>query len=450
MTAHSLLETRLPLFPVRTERTADGLLRVQGLALDDLAAQFGTPLYLIDEATLDFALAEYRAALSGHYPGETSITMAGKALLCTASAQWAAARGLWLDCTGAGELAIAAAARFPRDRTLLHGVNKSDEDLDAAVASAAVIVVDNLSELTRLLPRIVSGAEAGRPTPAIWLRVRPGVSVDTHAYRQTGQSDSKFGMDPAEAIEAVTICRALHIAPQGIHFHQGSHFHDPAPVAPGLSAVLDVVEELRDSAGWSPAVLSPGGGWGVPYHEDDLPHATIEDYVGLVGETLARECSVRGLPLPRLQLEPGRSIVARAGVAIYRVGAVKHTAGRRWLLVDGGMADNPRPALYGARYSALATRQPDRPSIGSAWIAGPYCESGDTLIHDLPMPAIVEGELIAVPVAGAYQLNMASNYNGARRPALVWLRDGRAYLVQRRETTDDLVRRDVPLPEWSA
>jgi diaminopimelate decarboxylase len=234
----------------------------------------------------------------------------------------------------------------------------------------------------------------------------------------------------------------------GLHFHQGSHFHDPAPIGQALDTVLDLVEEIRDQSGWVPQALSPGGGWGVPYHESDLPHPSIEDYVTFAGKQLAAGCEARGLPLPRLQLEPGRSLVARAGVAIYRVGAVKHTPARRWLLIDGGLADNPRPALYGARYSALPVRDPARPATSSTWIAGPYCESGDVLIEDLPLPDIDEGELLAVPVSGAYHLAMGSNYNGARKPAVLWLHEGAAHMIQRREALVDLHGRDSDLPPY--
>lgn len=448
----NLAQRRLPLFPITTQiapaaRDGDPVLRIGGCSLDDLAAEHGTPLYVFDAATLDAAAQGYRAALAVHYPGPSGITYAGKAFLCKAVAAWTQRHDLWVDCTGIGEIAIAVAAGVPRERLLVHGVNKSRADLEAAVAHAGVIVVDNLSELRRLADLLAQHAAENGRVPELWLRVRPGVAVDTHAYRQTGQSDSKFGMDPQQTLDAVALCRSRGLALTGLHFHQGSHFHDPAPIGPALATVLDLVEEVRGQSGWMPQTLSPGGGWGVPYHEDDLPHPSSDAYVEFVAAQLLAGCAERGLPLPRLQLEPGRSIVARAGVAVYRVGAVKQTPARRWLLLDGGMADNPRPALYGARYSALPVCAPERAAAGPAWLAGPYCESGDVLIEALPMAAVEEGELVAVPVSGAYHLAMGSNYNGARKPAVLWLQNGKPHLIQRRETVDDLLARDLPLPE---
>jgi diaminopimelate decarboxylase len=416
---------------------------IGGCNLAALAERYGTPLYVFDGATLDAAAQNYADALRANYPAEAGITYAGKAFLNRAVARWAHQRGLWVDCTGVGEVAVAVAAGVPRKQLLVHGVNKSMDDLEAAVEHAGVIVVDSLRELRRLATLFVYAEQS----PDIWLRVRPGVAVDTHAYRQTGQSDSKFGMDPQHTLDAVLFCQAHGLPLTGIHFHQGSHFHDPAPIAPALATVLDLIEEVNGRSGWVPQVISPGGGWGVAYHEDDLPHPTIEQYVTYVAKQLVEGCRSRNLLLPRLQLEPGRSIVARAGVAIYRVGSVKCTPNRRWLLLDGGMADNPRPALYGARYSALPVVAPDRLSAGPAWLAGPYCESGDVLIEELSLPDLAEGELIAVPVSGAYHLAMGSNYNGARKPAVLWLRAGEAHVIQRRETLADLMMRDLELPE---
>ena len=441
------LDARLPLFPVTASLVsgpAGDELAIDGRSLRELAEQFGTPLYVYDQATMDGAVDEYRRSLAAHYAGEAGITLAGKAFLCVAAAQWAQRQGLWLDCTGRGELRIAAAAGTDRSRILVHGVNKSAEDLAAAVRQAAVIVVDNLIELERLAAMLDPVQPDSRPE--LWLRVRPGVAVDTHAYRQTGQQDSKFGMDAREITQAVRICIARSLPLTGLHFHQGSHFHDPTPIRPALELVLDLVEDLHEETGWLPAALCPGGGWGVAYHEEDLPHPPIDAYVAFVASLLAESCRRRGLPLPCLQLEPGRSLVARAGVAVYRIGAVKQSTQRRWLLIDGGMADNPRPALYGARYSALPVSDPTRPPVDRASLAGPYCESGDILIEDLPLPALEPDELIAVPVSGAYHLSMGSNYNGACRPAVVWLHQGQAHLIQRREDPDDLIARDMPLP----
>jgi diaminopimelate decarboxylase len=205
---------------------------------------------------------------------------------------------------------------------------------------------------------------------------------------------------------------------------------------------LDLAKQIGFFGEWH---FSPGGGWGVAYHEDELPQPKIKAYIKLIAETTVETCKQRKLDLPHLHIEPGRSIVARAGVAVYRVNTVKRQGGRTWLLVDGGMADNPRHALYGARYSALTVSSPERERSERVHIAGPYCESGDVIVEDLPMPKIEAGEWIAVPMSGAYHLSMSSNYNGARRPAVVWLENGRVQLIQRRETRDHLTQRDISL-----
>ncbi|MFZ1753618.1 MAG: hypothetical protein WAU10_07750, partial [Caldilineaceae bacterium] len=300
------MEKRLRLFPKSTEiHRVDnvGRLAIGGCDLTELAAEYGTPLYLYDQSALDAAVDEYRSSLAAHYPGAAGITYAGKALMNLAAARWAVGRGLWVDCTGAGELYIADRADVPRAQILVHGVNKSAADLQAAVAIAGTIVVDNLWELERLAA--LAGEVANFPD--LWLRVRPGLAVDTHAFRQTGQDDSKFGMGFAEMVEAVALCRANGLPLTGVHFHQGSHFHDPQPIGPALERVLELLSELRDASGWTPAYLSPGGGWGVPYHEDDLPHPSIDDYVAFLSAKLAEGCAANDLPLPVLHVEPGRS-----------------------------------------------------------------------------------------------------------------------------------------------
>jgi diaminopimelate decarboxylase len=288
--------------------------------------------------------------------------------------------------------------------------------------------MDRLGELSR-----------SRRLPEIWFRFQPGLEVETHAHIRTGQAGSKFGMDVPQVLEAVRICREHRLPFSGLHFHLGSQLRDPDPYLRGIELVLDLAVRIGFDGNWT---LSPGGGWGVAYHEDELPQPDPGDLIHRMAETLERGCKERNLSLPLLQLEPGRSLVARAAVALYRVGTVKQAGDRVWVLLDGGMADNPRPALYGARYSALPVQGPGRPVEGPLWFAGPYCESGDVLIEALPFPKVREGDLVAVPVSGAYQLSMGSNYNGSLRPAVVWLDQGRSQVIQEREKVEDLMRRD--------
>jgi diaminopimelate decarboxylase len=241
---------------------------------------------------------------------------------------------------------------------------------------------------------------------------------------------------------AVQLCKSANLPLKGIHFHQGSNFRDPEPLIPAIEMALDLAKEIGFSGEWH---FCPGGGWGIAYHEDELPNPSIESYVRGISESVTEGCQQRGLELPHLHLEPGRSLVARAGVVIYRVGAVKRRGEKTWLLVDGGMADNPRFALYGARYSCLPVSGVGVERTERVSVAGPFCESGDIVIEDLPMPKVQEGDLIAIPVAGAYHLSMSSNYNGARRPAVLMLDEGQARLIVRRETTEDLLKRDSAL-----
>jgi diaminopimelate decarboxylase len=431
----SQIANRLALFP-DSARIQNDLLSIAGQDLTALANQYGTPLYLYDRATLDASVADYQAALRKYYPAPSRITYAGKAFLCKALATWTQKHDLLVDCTGEGEIAIAVAGGVPRQNILVHGVNKSVEDINAALEHAAIMVVDNLMELKNVVATSVATT-----LPDLWLRLLPGVAVTTHhSHTQTGQHDSKFGMTREEILEAMQFCRDHNLPLKGIHFHQGSNFRDPEPLIPAIDMALDLAKEIGFSGEWH---FCPGGGWGVAYHEDELPNPSIENYVRGIAESVVEGCQQRGLDLPHLHLEPGRSIVARAGVAIYRVGTVKKRGKKTWLLTDGGMADNPRFALYGARYSCLPVRGLQREATEKVSIAGPYCESGDIVIEDLWMPAVEEGEWIAIPVAGAYHLSMSSNYNGARRPAVVWLEESNARLIIQRETVLDLLKNQV-------
>lgn len=426
---------RLDLFPIST-RIDNERMSIAGRDLAALAQRHLTPLYVYDRATLDFLSTAYTDALSRHYPAPGHITYAGKAFLCTAIAQWTQVHGFYVDCTGEGEIAIAVAAGVPREKILVHGVNKSNADLLAAFQHAATLVVDNLQELSHIT------RHASQNT-SLWLRLLPGFAVSTHhKHTQTGQHDSKFGMTREEILEAADVCKRNSLPLAGIHFHQGSNFRDPEPLIPAIETALDLAKEIGFTGDWH---FCPGGGWGVAYHEDELPHPSIENYVRGIAEAVIEGCRSRGLHLPHLHLEPGRSLVARAGVALYRVGAVKKRGDKTWLLTDGGMADNPRFALYGARYSCLTVSSPGGAGSERISVAGPYCESGDIVIENLPMREVKAGELLAIPVAGAYHLSMSSNYNGARRPAVLWLEEGRVQVIQQRETTQDLLDRDTGL-----
>jgi diaminopimelate decarboxylase len=432
---------RLSLFPDSTAVENDTL-RIAGHAIDSLAINHGTPLYIYDRLTLDASVAAYQSALRKYYPAPSQITYAGKAFLCKAIAEWTQTHALLVDCTGEGEITIALAAGVPRENILVHGVNKSASDITAALHNARIIVVDNLSELKNMESNsLLFERQEQAPGLQIWLRLLPGVAVHTHhTHTQTGQHDSKFGMTREEVLEAAKFCKEYNLPLNGIHFHQGSNFRDPEPLIPAIDLALDLAKEIGFRGEWH---FCPGGGWGMTYHEDELPNPSIESYVGGIAEAVVEGCQGRGLVLPQLHFEPGRSLIARAGVAVYRVGAVKKRPGKTWLLVDGGMADNPRFALYGARYSCLPVTGIGRTGSGQVSIAGPFCESGDILIEDLNMPDIQEGELIAIPVAGAYQLSMSSNYNGARRPAVLWLEEGIVKPMIRRETIQDLLRNQV-------
>ncbi|HNC07709.1 MAG TPA: hypothetical protein PLX14_03320, partial [Anaerolineales bacterium] len=377
---------RLDLFPI-TSKIIDHNLTIAGLTLENLADQHKTPLYLYDHATLDSAVLEYKSTLASAYPGPASITYAGKAFLCLALAQWTQLHGLTIDCTGEGEIAIATAAGVQREHILVHGVNKSMDDLKAAIKNAGTIVIDNLSELHRIKDLF---SERPSTFPDIWLRLLPGMAVSTHhAHTQTGQHDSKFGMTREEIMAATVFCKEHSLPLNGIHFHQGSNFRDPEPLLPAIDLALDLAVKMGLPKDWH---FCPGGGWGVAYHEDELPHPSIENYVHGIAEAIVEGCQIRGLALPHLHLEPGRSLVARAGVAIYRVGTVKRRGNKVWVLIDGGLADNPRYAMYGAKYACLPVSGSGVEGSEQVSLAGPYCESGDVILEGLAISPIQEGD----------------------------------------------------------
>ena len=317
---------RFQLFPDSTTIENDSL-HIAGLSLASLADRYLTPLYIYDALTLNASVKSYTDALAAYYPAPYHITYAGKAFLYKAIAEWTQEHNLFVDCTGEGEIAIAVAGGVKREHILVHGVNKSVADLNSALEHAGTIVVDNLTELKTLesnsllleIQKQASGLQS-----QIWLRLLPGIAVSTHhSHTQTGQHDSKFGMTRDEIREAAKFCKDNNLPLNGIHFHQGSNFRDPEPLIPAIDMALDLAKEIGFKGEWH---FCPGGGWGVAYHEDELPNPSIESYVRGVAEVVIEGCQARGLDLPHLHLEPGRSIVARAGVAIYRVARSRDAA----------------------------------------------------------------------------------------------------------------------------
>ncbi len=400
-----------------------------GHRLTDLARDWGTPLYLYDAATVQQQLATLRATAAAAYPGGCEITYAAKAYFSLEFARRLAALGLGVDVVSLGELAIARRAGMTPDRIHLHGNNKTPTELEAALEGGVqAIVVDSLDEL-ELLEEI-----AGRhQCPVrIWLRIAPGVAAHTHAYTQTGHHSTKFGLaaNDGQAVEAIDRARRSQwLKLTGLHMHIGSQISEPQRYREGIQALYAVARQ----AGYCPEEFSPGGGWYVRYLPED-PELPLDAWVETVSQAVREECRQSGWPLPKLVLEPGRWLVAQSGLALYTVGACKQSGdGTRWVAVDGGMADNPRPALYGARYLALAAGNALAPATQTVQVVGRYCESGDFLIAEARLPEVKRGDCLVMPVAGAYQLSMSSNYNLAGRPAVLWVTEAGVEVMQPRE-----------------
>ena len=412
-----------------------------GRDLGEAARSLGTPLYIYDLATIDHAISAYQHGLRA-WPGPSLVTYASKAWLSLPLVQLLARRGLGFDVVSLGELEIAQRGGADPRGIHLHGNNKSPDLLArAADAGLGAIVVDNLHELSLL--------EAMTPpaVQSLWLRLNPDQTPETHAYRQTGHEGSKFGLSWAEAQDAARrIARTPHLRLTGLHAHIGSQFFQLTPLFRAIDRLVDLAAWVEAEGLGDIRFLSPGGGLGVPYHPQD-PTIRLVDAVEELSSYAARAWRARmGDSFPTLVLEPGRSLIARAGVALYTVGAIRHlTSGERIIAVDGGMSDNIRPALYGARYTAALARAPLAAAIGPARVVGPLCESGDFLIQHIDLPEVQPGDILAVPVSGAYHLSMASNYNGMLRPGVYLHARGTLIPMQRRETVADLYRRDVPL-----
>ncbi len=420
--------------------TPEGHLAIGGCDLVNLAEEHGTPLVVYDEGALRATAREYVSAFRAHAP-DVEVIYASKAYFGLAMLRIAHDAGLSVDVASGGELQAALRAGFPAERIEMHGNNKDAHEIVQALdAGVATIVVDSLDEIA-LLDGI---ARARGVRQRVLIRVTPGVKPSTHSYISTGQLDSKFGfgIEGGAAAAAVVACRAADaIDLTGLHCHIGSQIFELGSYPAAAAVVADFVASVgADDLG----TINMGGGLGVAYTHADQP-PSIERYADVVMEAVTREWTRVGVPMPRVQVEPGRSMVARAGVTVYRVGTVKDVPGvRTYAAVDGGMSDLLRPMLYGAVYEPLLANRADVEATGTFRLVGKHCESGDVLVSDAHLPQVRVGDVVCIPATGAYGVSMASNYNGVTRPAVVFVDNGVARVVTRRETYDDLFARDLP------
>ncbi|MCY0877062.1 MAG: diaminopimelate decarboxylase [Firmicutes bacterium] len=423
--------------------TPGGELSIGGVNTTELIERFGTPLIVYDEELIRSQMRAYMEPFKGRNMPHR-IAYACKAFSAIAICQIAQQEGLWLDVVSAGELYTAQRAGFPADRIFMHGNNKTREELEMAVrAGVAMIVVDNFYEIS-LLSDVLNEYDA---TMDILLRIAPGVDAHTHEYITTGQQDSKFGFDlfSGQVDQAVDLIQREHaLRLVGLHSHIGSQIFDVDGFRAAALRMADTTVHLKTKFGLALSVLNLGGGLGVRYTQADMMPPIAKAVAGILDVTEAAFAKA-GVTMPTLMLEPGRSIVAAAGTTLYRVGSRKQIPEvRTYVAVDGGMTDNPRLALYGAKYEACIANRMLSVEQETVSIAGKCCESGDMLIWDAVLPVSQPGDILAVSCTGAYNYAMASNYNRIARPAVVFVHNGTARLVIRRETLNDLVALDIP------
>ncbi|MER7937684.1 MULTISPECIES: diaminopimelate decarboxylase [unclassified Streptomyces] len=429
----------LSVWPASTTEHRPGDLAVGGVPLAEVADRFGTPVYVLDEDEVRERCRTYRDA----FP-DAEVLYAAKAFLCRAMVHWTAEEGLGLDVCSAGELELAVTTGFPPERIVLHGNAKSPRDLETALRlGVGRIVIDSPSEIARLAAAVGPGGHQ-----KVMVRVVPGISAGGHEKIRTGTDDQKFGLSIADGYAQHAIARILD-QPQleltGLHCHLGSQITSVKPYLAAVRRLVGLMARLHEQHGLVLPELDLGGGHGVAYR----PGEAALDLTALarrVRGELTQVCAAAGLPVPRLIIEPGRAVVGPAGIAVYRVLAVKRTGEHTFVAVDGGMSDNPRPALYGVRYAPRLVGRASAAPTAPVTVVGRHCEAGDVLATDAGLPADLRpGDLLAVPVAGAYHLSMASGYNLVGRPPVTAVRAGHARLLVRRESLEDIRRRDVGL-----
>jgi diaminopimelate decarboxylase len=429
---------RLAVFPQTADINGDDHLVIGGCDTVALAKEYGTPLYVFDEADLRNRCREYKTEFGRRYPN-TTIAYSPKAFTTKAMFRLVEEEGLDLDIVTGGELGIARAVGFPMERVHFPDNNKSADELKMAVRyGIGHIVVDNLSELNMLIKI------AGNKKVRILLRLNPGVDPHTHEYNSTGIVDSKFGLTRTTWDEAVAKALAApNLDVDGFHFHLGSGLFKVEPYLSAIDAVLEYAAEMKKKHGFEMRTISIGGGIGVQYTVDAAP-PPFATFPEAIITRLTEKCRELKLKQPHLIVEPGRSIVAKAGIALYTIGVIKNIPGiRTYVSVDGGMSDNIRQPMYGAVQEALIANRVSAKNTDKVTISGKLCESGDILIKEIMLPGLKMGDILAMAGSGAYAVPMQSNYNSMLRPAIVFVKDGKARLIRRRETLVDLMRRDL-------
>lgn len=420
-----------------------GHLAVSGVDTVDLAAQYGTPLYVMDEEVIRSACRRFKKSIDSFYGGAGLVCYASKAFCCREMCRIMKDEGIGLDVVSGGELYTAASVDFPMENICFHGNNKTDEELTLALEKkVGRIIVDNIFELERLNAL----AEKAGVTANIMYRIKPGIDAHTHNFIRTGQIDSKFGfaLETGEAFEAVKKAIELkNINLAGLHCHIGSQIFDIDPFVHAAEVMLGFIAKIKNELSFEVKQLNLGGGFGIKYTNSDNP-APFENYMEKVSVKVKEVCEKENISLPFIIIEPGRSIAAPAGLTLYTVGGIKNIPNiRTYVSIDGGMCDNPRYALYKSEYDIEVANKAGEPKTESITLAGKCCESGDLIGENMPVQHIEIGDTVAVLATGAYNYSMSSNYNRIPKPAVVMVKDGSSRVVVKRETMEDIIRNDL-------
>lgn len=426
--------------PITTKINNRGNIEIGGCDLTELAKNYKTPLYVVDEVSLRNICRDYKKAFSKYE--KVRFMYASKALCTLATSTIISEEGFGFDVVSAGEIYTVYKAGVDMKKVLFNGSNKSSEELELAVElKVGHISVDNFYELF-LLDKI---AKNKNTAVDIFLRITPGIECHTHEYIQTGNLDSKFGFDLQQIDEAIDLIKQKYsnLNLRGLHAHVGSQIFETQVYYDEIEVLLNELSRIKEVHGISLDEINIGGGLGVKYTEKDLPPSTFE-IADVIIDSINKNCEKLGMTYPTIYLEPGRSIISTCGVTLYTVGSQKQVPnGRKYVAVDGGMADNPRPSLYQAEYSAQVVNKPLKEGFENVTIAGRYCESGDVLIENISLPKLESGDILCIYNTGAYNYSMASNYNRTQKPGMVLVNSGHSDMIINRETLDDLIRNDI-------